>query len=126
MLLTIFSFYHINFTNIFIVLYYSSCNHFPYMIKIKEKFTGGRKGERAEQLISRTKRSHSKDQAPCLLCNHQIQTPAELTLSGELNSANLVQLYQKSAYNRSQSLSLVQFSPPVALFCQFGRVGGVH
>ena len=50
--------------------YYFSCNHFPYTVKIKDKSADGRKGERAGQLIRRTKRSPSKDQALCLLCNH--------------------------------------------------------
>lgn len=111
MLLTMFSFYQVNFINIFIVLYHSSCTHFPYTVKIKEKFTGGRKGERTGQLISRTKRSHSKDQAlACFVITSYKHLQSSPSIKGT-ESANLIRLYQKSAYNRAQTgLSHVQFS----------------
>ena len=90
-----------------------SCNHFPYAIKTKEKFTNGRKREKAGQLIRRTKRFPSKDQALGWLCNHQFEHLQSSPLSRELNSANLIQLYWKSSYNKGQTgLSQVQFSLP--------------
>lgn len=97
----------------FIVLYHFSCNHFPYTIKIKEKFTEGRKGERAGQLIRRTKDlpQRIKPLAGSVIISfeHLQRSP----LSRELNSANLIQLSWKSAYNRGQTgLSQVQFSLP--------------
>lgn len=77
-------FYQLNFTNKCLVhCIILVCNYFPCTIKIKEKFVGGRKGERAGQLISWTKSSPSKDQALGLCCKHKSQTPAELIVSPE-------------------------------------------
>lgn len=110
----------------FIVLYHFSCNYFPYAIKTKEKFTDGRKGERAGQLIRRTKRFPQRIEPLAGSVITSYEHLQSSPLSRELNSANLIQLYWKSAYNKGQTgLSQVQFSLPVALFCQFYGVGCV-
>ena len=97
----------------FIVLYHFSCNYFPYAIKTKEKFTDGRKGERAGQLIRRTKRFPQRIEPLAGSVITSYEHLQSSPLSRELNSANLIQLYWKSAYNKGQTgLSQVQFSLP--------------